>query len=105
MLIPIKNFNGMKFRDSLAHLGGKKFKYYTDSEPKLEDGSQGWAWFFDFDTYDQSINTWQNFFFRKEGNWIPYPKVFKNDAGVMANAKTFLEDNSRATARCALPFS
>jgi len=85
------NFNGMKYRESLVGFGGTKFKYYTDSEPRLPDGSQGWAYFFEFDDYEKSIKTWQGFFSRVEGTWVPYPLVRAEDPLVMKDPQSFLD--------------
>ena len=83
------NWNGQKFRDSLAHLGGKKVRYETPSEPVREDGKR-WDWFFQFPTCKSAIDTWCAFWFRTENAWTPYPKVRARDADVLKCAESFL---------------
>lgn len=85
------NFNGMKFRESVAHLGGTKFKYVTDSEAENGTDHPGWDWFFEFPNYDAAIKTWQAFWFRKDNEWVPYPKVRDRDPSVMKDMRSFLE--------------
>lgn len=84
-----KNMNGMKYRESIAIEGSEKFKYYTDSE-RDDPNHPGWDWFFKFDTYETGIKVWQKLFFRKDGNWIPYPKVYERDPEVLKDARSFL---------------
>jgi N-acetylmuramoyl-L-alanine amidase/uncharacterized protein YraI len=84
-----KNMNGMKYRESIAIPGAEKIKYYTESERNNPDGP-GWDWFFKFDTYETGIKVWQKLFFRKEGNWIPYPKVYERNPEVLKDACAFL---------------
>jgi N-acetylmuramoyl-L-alanine amidase len=95
------NFNGMKFRSTVASFGGKKFQYFTDSEPFRDEagnevaagtpGAKRWDWFFEFPDYETAIETWCAFWFRKDGDWVPYPKVRAKDPEVMAGMKAFLE--------------
>lgn len=84
-----KNMNGMKYRQSIAIPGAEKFQYYTDSERNNPD-HPGWDWFFKFDTYETGIKVWQKLFFRKDRNWIPYPKVYHRDPEVLRDARAFL---------------
>ncbi|OKH32566.1 hypothetical protein NIES2119_25875 [[Phormidium ambiguum] IAM M-71] len=84
-----KNMNGMKYRESIAIPGAEKFKYYTDSEKDNPD-HPGWDWFFKFDSYETGIKVWQKFFFRKDGQWIPYPKVYERDPEVLKDARSFI---------------
>lgn len=85
------NWNGMKFRKSLEKYGGKSFEYFTDSEPRKPDGSQGSDFFFEFDSYEDSIRTWDHRFEFNENGWVPYPKVVAKDPEVMKDAQSFIE--------------
>jgi N-acetylmuramoyl-L-alanine amidase/uncharacterized protein YgiM (DUF1202 family) len=85
-----KNMNGMKYRPSIAIPGSEKFQYYTDSERDNPD-HPGWDWFFKFDNYETGIKVWQKFFFRQDGDWIPYPKVYERDPAVLKDAHSFLD--------------
>ncbi len=82
-----KNMNGMKYRKSIAISGAEKFWYKTDSEPDPPGGD----WFFAFDTYRTGIDTWKKFYFRKDGDWIPYPKVYERDPKILKDARSFLD--------------
>jgi N-acetylmuramoyl-L-alanine amidase len=81
-----KNMNGMKYRESIAVPGAEKFWYKTDSEPDPPGGD----WFFEFDTYKTGIEVWKKFYFRKDGDWIPYPKVYDRDPDVLKDARSFI---------------
>jgi hypothetical protein len=80
------NMNGMKYRKSIAVHGAEKFWYETDSEPDPPGGD----WFFKFDSYETGINVWKKFYFRKDEDWIPYPKVYERDPQILRNACSFL---------------
>jgi len=84
-----KNMNGIKYRESIAIPGAEKFQYYTESE-KDNPNHPGWDWFFKFDTYETGIKVWQKVFFRKDGDWIPYPKVYERDPEILKDARSFL---------------
>lgn len=95
------NFNGMKYRESVSEFGGKKFQYFTNSEPFRDStgkvvapgtpGAKRWDWFFEFPDYKAAIKTWCAFWFRSEGSWVPYPKVRAKDPKVMSSLQSFLE--------------
>lgn len=90
-----RNLNGMKYRLELEKFGGKKYKYVTNSEPfrdvnghEVPEGTSGaerWDYFFAFDTYEQAIITWVNFWQRS-----PYPKVIAKDMAVLKDMESFL---------------
>jgi N-acetylmuramoyl-L-alanine amidase len=80
------NMNGMKYRKSIAVPGAESFWYPTDSEPDPPGGD----WFFQFDSYETGINVWKKFYFRKDEDWIPYPKVYERDPQILKNACSFL---------------
>lgn len=81
-----KNMNGMKYRKSIAVPGAEKFWYKTCSEPDPPGGD----WFFEFDTYETGIDTWKKLYFRKDEDWIPYPKVYERDPEILKDARSFL---------------
>jgi N-acetylmuramoyl-L-alanine amidase len=83
------NMNGMKYRESIAIPGAEKFQYYTDSEND-DPNHPGWDWFFKFDTYETGIKVWQKLFFRKDGDWVPYPKVYERDPEILKDARSFI---------------
>lgn len=84
------NMNGMKYRESIAIPGSERFQYWTPSE-RDNPRHPGWDWFFAFDTYETGIKVWQKLFFRKEGEYIPYPRVYNRDPSVLASLSSFLE--------------
>lgn len=55
------NLLGVKYHDFLSDLANE-YKYYTDSEPKQPDGSQGYAMFCSFHSQLNCAVAWQRWF-------------------------------------------
>ena len=77
------NLLGVKYHDFLEDLA-IEYKYYTDSEPKQPDGSQGFAMFCSFYSPYNCAVAWQR--------WFKYWEHYKDALTKLDNPEAFLKE-------------
>lgn len=77
------NMLGVKYHDFLSDLADS-YKYYTDSEPKLPDGSQGFDYFCSFHSLENCTIAWQR--------WFKYWDHYKDALTKLNDPDAFLQE-------------